>query len=327
MDKTKLLNLSISTRIISQLGEQLISDELVALMELIKNAYDADATKVTIKVDTKAETSHGIGMIEIEDNGNGMTPYIIENSFLRISTGFKEENKISPYFKRLVLGQKGLGRLAFNRLGKYIDVYTTPRVERIKKELIGNLDGFNEFKLFVDWESLCVDQDFDKIQAKLERHNNPEPVYGTIIRILGIKNTNFWNLDKAQRQRLKNEIFGMINPFTKNRKSKFEIFLYIDGEKFTTEELDEDLINKISDVSVNFSFNSDWILNLDINRKQKYIDNRILSSKKNKENETTKLILEEKNIDPKIYSVHYEIDLKNSKELKNKFPKLRRNCI
>ena len=322
MDKTKLLNLSISTRIISQLGEQLISDELVALMELIKNAYDADATKVTIKVDTKAETSHGIGMIEIEDNGNGMTPSIIENSFLRISTGFKEEYKISPYFKRLVLGKKGLGRLAFNRLGKYINVYTTPRVDRISDELVGNLEGFNEFKLFVDWESLYVDQDFNKIQATLERHINPEPTYGTKIQILGIKNTNFWKLDKTQRQRLKNEIFGMINPFTKNKESRFEIYLYIDGEKFTTEELDEDLIRKISDVSANFNLNSNWILSLDINRKEKYINNRIVSTKKNRENASTKLVLQEKNIDPKIYNIHYEIDLKNSKEIRSILPKI-----
>ncbi len=322
MDKTKLLNLSISTRIISQLGEQLISDELVALMELIKNAYDADATKVTIKVDTKAETSHGIGMIEIEDNGNGMTPSIIENSFLRISTGFKEEYKISPYFKRLVLGKKGLGRLAFNRLGKYINVYTTPRVDRISDELVGNLEGFNEFKLFVDWESLYVDQDFNKIQATLERHINPEPTYGTKIQILGIKNTNFWKLDKTQRQRLKNEIFGMINPFTKNKESRFEIYLYIDGEKFTTEELDEDLIRKISDVSANFNLNSNWILSLDINRKEKYINNRIVSTKKNRENASTKLVLQEKNIDPKIYNIHYEIDLKNSKEIRSILPKV-----
>lgn len=322
MNKTKLLNLSISTRIISQLGEQLISDELVALMELIKNAYDADATRVTIKVDTKAETSHGIGMIEIEDNGNGMTPYIIENSFLRISTGFKEEYKISPYFKRLVLGKKGLGRLAFNRLGRYINVYTTPRVDRIKKELVGDLAGFNEFKLFVDWESLYVDQDFNQIQASLERHNNPEPVYGTKIQISGIKNTNFWNLDKTQRQRLKSEIFGMINPFTKNKESRFEIYLYIDGEKFTTEELDEELIKKISDVSASFNLDSNWILTLDIDRKERYINNRIVSTKKGRENESTKLVLKEKTIDPEIYKIHYKMDLKNLNEIKQQFPKL-----
>lgn len=322
MNKTKLLNLSISTRIISQLGEQLISDELVALMELIKNSYDADATKVTIKVDTKAETSHGIGRIEIEDNGNGMTPYIMENSFLRISTNFKEENKTSPYFKRLVLGKKGLGRLAFNRLGKYVNVYTSPRKERIPKDLIGEMEGFNEFKLFVDWESLCIDQDFDKIQAELERHNNPEPVYGTKIEILGIKNTNFWKLDKNQRQRLKNEIFGMINPFNKNRENRFEIYLYIDGEKFTTEEINEELIDKMSDVRVDFRFNADWSLELSINRKQKYIDSRILSSKKNNENDSTKLKLLEKNIHNSIYSKQYRIELKNSSKMYEEFPKL-----
>ena len=220
------------------------------------------------------------------------------------------------------MGKKGLGRLAFNRLGKYINVYTTPRVERISNELVGNLEGFNEFKLFVDWESLYVDQDFNKIQAILERHTNPEPIYGTKIQIFGIKNTNFWNLDKTQRQRLKNEIFGMINPFTKNKESRFEIYLYIDGEKFTTEELDEDLIRKISDVSANFNLNSNWILSLDINRKEKYINNRIVSTKKNKENESTKLVLLEKNIDPNIYHIHYEVDLKNSKEIKNILPKV-----
>lgn len=322
MDRTKMLNLSISTRIISQLGEQLISDEIVALMELIKNAYDADATRVTIKVDTKAETAHGIGRIEIQDNGNGMTPFIIENSFLRISTGFKEEYKISPYFKRLVLGKKGLGRLAFNRLGKFINVYTVPRIERIDKNLIGDLNGFNEFKLFVDWESLSIDQDFNKIGATLERHIDPEPVYGTKIEILGIKNNNFWTLDKKQRQRLKNEIFGMINPFAKNKESRFEIFLYVDGVKFTTEEIDEALIKKMSDVSVDFSFDSDWMLDLDISRKEKYIDNRIKSSKKNKEDDSTKLKLVKKDINPNIYHTHYKIDLKQNDKLQKEFPKL-----
>lgn len=322
MDSTKLLNLSISTRVISQLGEQLISDEMVALMELIKNAYDADATNVIIEVDTKAQTSQGIGKITITDNGNGMTPYIIENSFLRISTGFKGIHKISPYYKRLVLGEKGLGRLAFNRLGRYVTVETTPRIERIDQELVGNLEGFNKFKICMDWESLAIDKDFNKIQAKLERETKHNLTYGTEISIEGIKNINFWNLDKTQRQRLKSEIFGMINPFTKNKESKFEIYLYIDGEKFTTEEIDEDLIEKISDVSTKFSLDENFILNIEINRKEKYIDNRIKKDNSKNANQGTSLKLVEKNIDAKLKKETYMLDLKDIQKLKKEFPKL-----
>ena len=308
METSELLDLSISTRIIAQLGEQLISDEIVALMELIKNAYDADATKVEIRIDTKIQTKHGIGKIEIKDNGNGMTPHILQKSFLRISTSFKEEFKTSPYFKRLVLGKKGLGRLSFNRLGSFINVYTTPRLERIDENLIGNIGDYNQFKIFVDWDKLYVDKDFNEIKAELFKSFSENPVYGTKIEIFGIKNLNFWNLDKDQKQRLRNEIFGMINPFSKERESKFEVYLYIDNELFTTEEINEKLISNISDVKAEFSFNDNWEIDLCIERKERYIDKRIVTAKKKFEVDEIKLKLIEKNIPEEIYRKKYKID-------------------
>ena len=89
MQRSEKMNLTASARLIMQLGEQLIEDELVALLELIKNAYDADANNVDVVIDTDTITPYGVGRIEIKDDGNGMIPSIVRNSFLRLSTSFK----------------------------------------------------------------------------------------------------------------------------------------------------------------------------------------------------------------------------------------------
>ena len=85
----KEVNLTIDSRIISHLGEALIDNEKIALLELIKNSSDADANYCNIEIDTLYQSEHGQGRIIIEDDGNGMTPYIIENAFLKIATSFK----------------------------------------------------------------------------------------------------------------------------------------------------------------------------------------------------------------------------------------------
>ena len=77
MQRSEKMNLTASARLIMQLGEQLIEDELVALLELIKNAYDADANNVDVVIDKDTVTPYGKGRIEIKDDGNGMIPSIV----------------------------------------------------------------------------------------------------------------------------------------------------------------------------------------------------------------------------------------------------------
>ncbi|MTW25427.1 ATP-binding protein, partial [Streptococcus pneumoniae] len=74
----KEVNLTIDSRIISHLGEALIDNEKIALLELIKNASDAAANYCNIEIDTLYlyQSEYGQGRIIIEDDGNGMTPYI-----------------------------------------------------------------------------------------------------------------------------------------------------------------------------------------------------------------------------------------------------------
>ena len=124
-NNSRQVNLTIDSRIISHLGEALIENEKIALLELIKNSSDADANNCNIEIDTLYESKFGKGRILIEDDGNGMTPYIIENAFLKIASSFKvNHQKISPKFRRQAQGNKGIGRLSLNQLGRFVSVDT-----------------------------------------------------------------------------------------------------------------------------------------------------------------------------------------------------------
>lgn len=258
LDFNKPVSMTASARLIYQLGEQLISDELVALSELIKNSYDADALRVKVIVDSKIETDYGRGQIIIEDNGNGMTPSIIVNSFLKLSGNFKVINKISPHFKRRTLGEKGLGRLSFQRLGCYIEVLTSPRVERF--DIIDESDieylfnqGMNTYSIKLDWREFSDDKNFEDVTAEVLPLKKETPIYGTRIIISGIRNLNFWDLNVGQEKRLRNDILSMTNPFVSSDTTDFiNIDINIDGKEFLVDSIDENIVREISDVYVKF---------------------------------------------------------------------------
>lgn len=127
-------------RIINQLGEQLIKNESIALLELIKNAYDADASYCHVELFNPEIPKDG--QISITDDGRGMDGHILRNAWLEIGTNYKEElsqNSIyrSPKYNRIPLGEKGIGRLGVHRLGNKIEIVT--RKENCK-ECVLNID-------------------------------------------------------------------------------------------------------------------------------------------------------------------------------------------
>ena len=170
----KQIPISIAARLIYQLGEQLISDELVALLELIKNSYDADATKCIVTVDSRAETPHGTGLILIQDNGNGMLPHTVEHDFLRLATDYKKVNKVSPFYKRRALGEKGLGRLSYQRLGRFVTVHTVPRKDRLNDSMhtedsaLMDDQDINCIDITMDWDGFTDTDDISKVYATVE---------------------------------------------------------------------------------------------------------------------------------------------------------------
>jgi signal transduction histidine kinase len=107
-------------------GDQLIRDPGIAVFELVKNAYDADATNVTVTLSDVANPSKG--MVVVEDNGCGMDWDIITNVWLEPGTDYREQQKRdgerTPKFGRLPLGEKGVGRFAAHKLGRRIRLIT-----------------------------------------------------------------------------------------------------------------------------------------------------------------------------------------------------------
>ena len=124
-------------RLLRTLGEELISNEVVAVIELVKNAYDADATNVLIKFDGPLEP--GKGSIEIIDNGCGMGLDVVKTVWMEPATPSKRgDRRYSARFKRRVLGEKGIGRFASSRLADELEVIT--RREGSKDEVYGIFD-------------------------------------------------------------------------------------------------------------------------------------------------------------------------------------------
>jgi len=112
---------NIDSRLLFELGEKLVTNRAVALAELVKNSYDADATKVEV---TMEDIKTPGGKIIVEDNGTGMSYEDFANKWMRIATTDKEENPITEKYKRQKSGKKGIGRFACRRLSNKLILET-----------------------------------------------------------------------------------------------------------------------------------------------------------------------------------------------------------
>lgn len=135
-------------RLLRTLGTDLISSEKVALIELVKNSFDADATVVLVSF--VGPLAPGEGSVDIWDDGHGMDVETLQSSWLDIATDVKKRCTRSESGGRRVLGEKGIGRLAAARLANEM-LLTTRR------------PGSDELKLLIDW------RDFDREDAYLDQ--------------------------------------------------------------------------------------------------------------------------------------------------------------
>lgn len=107
-------------RMLRILGRELISSETVAVIELVKNAYDADATHVLIRIEEEPELG---GRMDVLDNGVGMELNTVLHRWLEPATGEKSRTPRTDRGRR-VLGEKGIGRFAASRLADRLIVAT-----------------------------------------------------------------------------------------------------------------------------------------------------------------------------------------------------------
>jgi signal transduction histidine kinase len=125
---------TVDTHLFRELGELLVGRDSTALVELIKNAYDADATEVIVHGQHLDDAVRG--KIVVQDDGVGMNVTQFREGFLRIASRLKEyHNRRSPIHKRQYTGAKGIGRLAAHKLAKDLRVYSVPSRETGGSEL------------------------------------------------------------------------------------------------------------------------------------------------------------------------------------------------
>lgn len=143
-------------RLLLLLGEQLITDEVAAVFELVKNSYDADATSVTVTLRNVSTPSEG--MIEVIDDGVGMSKDKLLGSWLELGTLSKSgaEKRTSPG-GRPYLGEKGIGRLAVHKLGLRTEITTKEKGSAGETQLAIDWSLFEERRdefledINVDW--------------------------------------------------------------------------------------------------------------------------------------------------------------------------------
>lgn len=120
---TSARKFKVDARVLLSLGRESIKDQTTALMELVKNAYDADANHVQIEIPLQSDSDQ---VLKIKDDGVGMTSQDINDKWLRIGYSHKRENRTSDKGRRAT-GEKGVGRLSADRLGAGFELRSRSR--------------------------------------------------------------------------------------------------------------------------------------------------------------------------------------------------------
>lgn len=206
------------------MGDQLIRSESIALLELIKNAYDANASFVRVSMknlDLPAE-----GRIVIEDDGTGMDKDIIKNVWMQPGSDYKlkiiqdmkdPRKKASHKDKRIPIGEKGIGRFGVHKLGYQI-------------ELVSKMYGKKEISLNINWRDFEQDNFLEKVDIILREKNNPvhftDGKTGTRIIIRELRNT--WT--RGTIRELYRAVNSLNSPF--DTLDSFKVYFKIDKQEW-----------------------------------------------------------------------------------------------
>ena len=204
------LRFKVSAELKNILGKDLITSPNIAILELVKNSYDAHATKVDITFEADR--------LVIADNGKGMSLSDLINKWLFVAYSAKsdgtEDKSYRSKFKRHYAGAKGIGRMSCDRLARYVTI-TTRSAEENNTEV-----------LYVDWDKFDHNSksEFDSVDIPHETIDSipdfPESSeYGTILEFKTLHSD--WS--KEDILSLKKSLEKMINPFSEVKDFAIEI--------------------------------------------------------------------------------------------------------
>ena len=232
------LRFDVKTGMKNIIGRDLITDDFIAIYELVKNSYDAYANrvKITFKKD----------YIIIADNGKGMSKEDLSEKWFSVAYSAKKDNTEDDDLKRdshlnnlksrrFYAGAKGVGRFSCDRLGSKLELITS------------KISSNQTYKVEVDWNKFEIDakQSFGSIDIPFEETSNSNifpnsSANGTILKIENLNSS--WNKDKLTN--LRRSLEKLINPFSKQNDFSIEI----DATEILDDTLFEDTNLKINGI-------------------------------------------------------------------------------
>ncbi len=222
----EILHFKVSTGLKDIIGRELITNELVAIFELVKNSYDADAKNIEILIDNFNN------FIEIKDDGHGMGYDDLKNKWLFVAYSEKKEQTNTTY-----AGSKGIGRFSCDRLGSQLILRSKTNDQ--DSELIINWGKFEENTL----------KKFEELDIKYSSGENISNLSvdtiskcGTTLRISNLRDN--WSVERAKK--VISALQRLVNPFVKDNDININV-KYTDSSSGIM-ELNERVYNNVSNV-------------------------------------------------------------------------------
>lgn len=237
----------------SIIGKDLITDDNVAVLELVKNSFDAGSSRADIIFrdliygqSLEEYRNKNKAKIILRDTGEGMSEYDLVNKWLNIAYSEKKSKKED--FNRQLAGNKGVGRFSCDRLGKSLVLYTRKENEPLLKLSI----DWTEFEKIDDIEKNIQDVDFELDEISIQEYLNETGLEkfetGTTLFISNLREA--WDISKIQS--LKRQLERFINPNQNFEAESFDVV--IEAEEFRKADLDLPESDKVNGIVKNRIF-------------------------------------------------------------------------
>ena len=219
--RNSTLSFRVSAGLKNIIGRDLISDKYIAIFELVKNSYDAGASKVDISF---TKTDEGHDQIIISDNGCGMTYDDIVEKWLFVAYSEKkpqnrEKSSFRDEIKREVAGAKGVGRFSCDRLGASLTLITKTDTEKSASKVEVN---WNKFELDDTQEFMNIPVQYSMVSTLPSSF-----LRGTTLIVDALRE----NWSREELLRLKRSLMKLISPDTNKGELPFDIELIVPDER------------------------------------------------------------------------------------------------
>ena len=238
-------------RLMNIIGDQLITDKKVAIIEVVKNSYDADALNVQVRFFNMGNygmsylTEKEQPYIEIEDDGDGMSLNTITDVWLRPATPSKLDKKKKKEYRtqkgRLIQGEKGIGRFAIHKLGEKIEVFTKA-LNNNEIKVSFDFTEFNPEKIDLFNQPVTDYKLLKEVDNKWYENDPPEEIKkikGTLIRIYNLRE-KWSSKDLIELTKAINRLIPPFDPASKKFNIKitpdFDVKVYLDNRIFVSED-------------------------------------------------------------------------------------------